>query len=144
MSDRFATGQIGAAHLTSDGTAEGIPARARIEQQEAFASSRVVATRTALDFTVHAQIADRGVRSNEFFVVLEFCPETLLDAILVILEAALAAPATVRVQIDHLETIDVQAIPLMQERRLYTFESRSGGIARNVRFKFISVSAGGA
>lgn len=144
MGDRFATGKIGSVFLTSDGTEEGIPARVRVEGQELFASARVVAPTVALDFTVHAQVAARGVRSNEFLVILEFCPEALLAAIETLLEAALADLSTVRVQIAHLVTFDVMALPLMQERKLFTVDSRSGGIAKNVRFKFISVSPGGA
>jgi hypothetical protein len=144
MGDRFATGQVEDVFLTSDGTNTGIPARARVEQQELYASTQLISTRTALDFTVHAQVSDRGVSSNEFFLVLEFCPEALLDQLLAILDDALSDLTSVRVRLSHLEAFDVQALPLLQERKLYTFDTRSGGIARNVRIKFVSLSAGGA
>jgi hypothetical protein len=144
MSDRYATGQINAVFLTSDGTSSGVPARAQIINQELYASSSLINTRTALDFTVHALVSDRGLSSNEFFLVLEFCPDALLDEILLELQGALDDLTSVRIQLSHQEAFDVEALPLLQDRKLYTFESRSGGILRNVRLKFISLSAGGA
>lgn len=142
MSDRYATGRLDDLHLTSDGTEEGIPCRVRVEGQEQFASGYGNAPSVALDFTVHTQVSDRGVKANEFFLVMEFCPETLLASILTLLNAALDALTTVRVRVTHLETFDVLAVPLTQDRRLYSFESRSGGIAKGVRLKFISIDSG--
>jgi hypothetical protein len=142
MSDRYATGQLDDLFLTSDGTAEGIPCRVRVENQELFASSFVTSPSTALDFTVHTQVGEPGVKSREFFLVLEFCPETLLASIETLLNEAIADSTSVRVLVSHLKTFDVQAVPLAQDRKLYTFESRSGGIAKNVRFRFIAIGAG--
>ncbi|HEV7375517.1 MAG TPA: hypothetical protein VGN95_12410 [Pyrinomonadaceae bacterium] len=142
MSDRFATGRLNDLYLTSDGTSTGIPCRVRVENQEAFASSYVISTAQALDFTVHSQLGNRGVKGLLFDLILDFCPETLLSSILELLNTALASLTTVRVRVTHLQTFDVQAVPLTQDRKLYTFESRSGGIAKTVRLKFISTGPG--
>lgn len=142
MGDRYATAQLDSLYLTSDGTADGIPCRVRVEGQEAFASNYVNSSAVALDFSVHSQVSDRGVKANEFFYVLEFCPESLLALIKTLLDAKIAAGETVRAKVQHLENFDVQAVPLTQGGRLYTFENRSGGIARNVRLRFISTAPG--
>jgi hypothetical protein len=142
LSDRFATGRLNDLYLTDDGAADGIPCRVRVEGQEAFASNYVNSLQTALDFTTHTQFSARGVKSNEFFLILDFCPETLLSSILTLLDAAIASLAPVRVIVSHLETFDVMAMPLTQGQKLFTFESRSGGIAKNVRLRFISTAPG--
>jgi hypothetical protein len=142
MSDRYATGQLDDLFLTSDGTAEGIPCRCRVEGQEQFASAFVTSPLVALDFTTHTQVGEPGVKSREFFLVLEFCPEDLLSDIEELLNEAIAGSTSVRVLVSHLKTFDVRAVPLTQDRKLYTFESRSSGIAKNVRFRFIAIGAG--
>jgi hypothetical protein len=114
----------------------------RVEGQESFASNYVISSAVALDFTVHSQVSDRGVKGNQFDVIAEFCPESLLTAIVVILNACLSGGNTVRVRVQHLQTFDVEAVPLTQGSKLYTFESRSGGIAKSVRLRFISTATG--
>jgi hypothetical protein len=121
-----------------------VPCRCRVEGQEAFASSYVISTQTALDFSVHSQVSNRDVKGIEFALILEYCPESLLTSIIAILDACLSGGSSVRAQIQHLQTFDVQAVPLTQGGRLYTFESRSGGIARIVRLRFISTGPGGS
>lgn len=140
-SDRHARVKIGDLWLTSDGTAEGVPCRVRVENEAAFASALAANTVLAADATPHTQVFDRALRGIPFTVVVEFCPETLLDAIVAVLNAALAALSGVRVQCDSLNSFDVSAAIQTQGGALYTWESRSGGIVKGVRFKFISEGA---
>lgn len=139
---RTAAVKIGTTHLTSDGTNAGRACKVRVENESAFASSFAANSVTALDSTVHTQIVGRGVRGIEFDVVAEFLYEDVLASILAQLNAALGASSPVRVVVDSLTDFDVMAVPVFQGGQLFTFESRSGGVARNVRLRFISTAPG--
>ncbi len=143
MSTRYAKVRIGDLHLTADGTEAGQPCRVRVENESAFASPYAVAHAQSLSFDVHTQRVERGVKGIEFVVVVEQCPEARLDAIAELLNDTLGDGETVRVVAESLTDFDVQALPVMQGDQLFTFESRSGGIARNVRLGFISTGEGG-
>lgn len=141
MSDRYARVQIGGLYLTSDGTGAGTPCRARVEGESAFASPFAVTTTTALDFTPHTQIVNRGARGVPFVVVLDYCAETVLSSLLATLNAALSSRSAVRVRVTSLTNFDVEAVPQPQpDGALFSFESRSGGIAKGVRIGFTSRS----
>lgn len=143
MSTRYASSvRIGTVYLTSDGTVSGTPLRAHVPGEQGFASSYAGSSVHAADGTPHTQLINRGVKGIEFEVLAEFCPETLITLVLAQLNAALAAASAVRVIVDSQTDFDVMAVPVFQDGALYTFASRSGGIARNVRFKFLSTAPG--
>lgn len=143
MSTRFANSvKIGTVYLTSDGTAGGTPLKALVPGESRFASAYAANSVHAADGTPHTQIINRGVKGVAFDVRAEYCPESLIALVVSQLNTALAAGTTVRVIVDSQTDFDVMAVPVLQDGALYTFESRSGGIARGVLFKFLSVSAG--
>lgn len=140
-SDRYARVQINDLFLTSDGTAAGVWCRTRVENEAAFASSLAVNTVLSVDATPLSQILDRSLRGIPFTVVIEYCPESLLESLIAAFNAALISSGTVRVVCDSLTDFDVEANIQPQNGALYTWESRSGGIVKGVRFKFISAGA---
>jgi len=141
MGDKFVTGTVAGVWLTSDGTSTGLPCKARLEGEEAYRSAYVDSQRTALDFTVHTQVSNRGKAGIEFTLILDFTYETVLASILTALDAAMSSGTPVRVTLSHLEVFDVYAMPLSQQGRLYTFTARSLGIAQGVRIRFISTAS---
>ncbi|HLM58900.1 MAG TPA: hypothetical protein VK422_22545 [Pyrinomonadaceae bacterium] len=143
-SERYARIKIGELWLTADGTADGYPCRATVENEAAFASPFAVSHTQALDFTVHTQIAERGLTGIGFAVLLEYCPESLLDDLVEALETALGEGSGLRVVVESLTNFDVLALPVFQGQQLFTWVSRSGGIAKTVRVNFISTGPGGA
>lgn len=140
---RYALLQIGSLHLTHDGTSGGVPCKVLVQNEAAFASALVTSAAAALDFTPHVQAVDRGVKGIEFVPVFDYCPEALLADLVELLTTALADGEAVRVICTSLTSFDVMALPLTFESgELFKFESRSGGIAKGVQFRFISVSQG--
>lgn len=143
MSSRYAEVQIGTVHLTSDGTADGRPCKAAVQNESAFATSLGAVAQTAADSTVYVQTVERGVKAVEFVVVVEQLSETVLAQMQSQLNTALSSGAGVRVVVESLTDFDVTAMPLPDESgQLFSYESRSGGFARNVRIRFISTGAG--
>lgn len=143
MSSRNAKVKIGATWLTHDGSAGGRLCKATVLNESAFASAYTATSEQALNFTVHTQVVNRGVKGIEFAVRAEYLAEDLLAAIITQLSTAFSSGASVRVVVDSLTDFDVMAMPVTGEGgALYTFESRSGGFAKNVQFKFISTGAG--
>ena len=140
---RYALVQIGTVHLTSDGTSDGRPCKVAVPNESAFATTFGAGAQSAADGTVYVQTIDRGVQGIEFFVVAEHLSETVLASITTQLNTGLSSGDGVRVQCESLTDFDVMAMPLPDETgQLFTFESRSGGFAKNVRFRFISTGAG--
>jgi hypothetical protein len=143
MSSRYAEVTIGGIYLTHDGTAGGRRCKVSVQNESAFASAYVASSEQSLDFTVHTQVASRGLKGVEFTVVVEYLSEAVLASILAQLDGALAALSAVRVVVASQTSFDVSASTVVTpEGQLYTFESRSGGFARDVQFKFISTGAG--
>lgn len=143
MSSRYAEVQVGSVHLTHDGTDTGRPCKVSVPNESAFASTLGATPQSAADGTVYVQSIDRGVKGIEFFVVAEQLSETVLASITAQLNTGLSTGAGVRVVVTSLTDFDVTALPLPDESgQLFTFESRSGGYAKGVRFKFISTGAG--
>ena len=144
MPERFAFVKIGSHWLTADGTESAPKCRCEVRNESAFASAYVVSTELALDFSAHSQVANRGVAGIPFTVRAPYASEAVVAAIVAELTAALAALSSVRVIVDSQTSFDVQAVPVVQEGgALFTFDSRSGGIAKGVSFNFISTGAGG-
>lgn len=139
MSSRSAEVKIGSLHLTHDGTSTGRPCKVVVLNEAAFASSFATTSEPALDFTVHTQAINRGVRGIVFFVRVEYINESVLASIITQLSTALSSGGGVRVVVTSLTSFDVMAMPVTtDDGALYTFESRSGGFAKNVQFRFIS------
>lgn len=144
MAQRYAKVKIGATWLTADGTESAPAARCQVRNESAFASQFVASSEQALDFTVHTQVARRALAGIPFGVTAPYLGETQIAAIAAELDAALSSLSDVRVISDGQVLFDVQATPVTTgEGALYTFESRSGGIARGVTFSFISTGPGG-
>lgn len=144
MPQRYAKVKIGSTWLTADGTESAPDARCVVRNESAFASLNVTASEQALDFTVHTQVAARGLSGIPFTVTAPYLGEAQIAAIAAELDAALLALSGVRVISDGQVPFDVQAVPVTtSEGALYTFETRSGGIAKGVSFNFISTGAGG-
>jgi hypothetical protein len=144
MADRYAKVKIGSKWLTSDGAESSPESRCEVTNESAFASAYTASSEQALDFTVHSQIVNRGVRGIPFTVRAPYASEAVLAAIVADLTSALGSLASVRVISQSLNPFDVQAMPVPTDGgALYSFESRSGGIARGVTFSFISTGAGG-
>lgn len=140
---RYARVQLGTTYLTSDGTSDGRPCKVSVPNEAAFASSFGATPQTAADGTIYVQTVNRGVQGIEFFIVAEHLAEAVLAQIITQLNTGLSSGAGVRVIVDSLTDFDVMAMPLPDEAgQLFTFESRSGGYARGVRVRFISIGAG--
>lgn len=140
---RSAAVQIGTTHLTHDGTSTGRPCKCSVQNEGAFASAFGATARSAADGTVYVQTINRGVQGIELVVVAEYLSEAVLAQIVSQLNAGLSSGDGVRVVVDSLTDFDVTAMPLPDEAgQLFTFESRSGGQAQGVRFRFISTGAG--
>jgi hypothetical protein len=143
MSDRYPLIKIGDIFLTSDGTIDGARCRARVENESAFASQYAINSTEALDFTVHSQVAARELRAISFSILCEFHSEAVLASVLTLLNASLASLSDVRIVVTSLTDFDAMARPVLQAGgALFSYESRSGGIAKGVRFNFISTGAG--
>lgn len=145
MPERFAKVKIGATWLTADGTESAPAAHCQVRNEAAFANALVVSTELALDFSAHSQVAARALRGIPFAVSAPYLGEAQIASIVAELDAALGSLETVRVVSDGQVPFDVQAVPVPGDGgALYTFESRSGGIAKGVTFNFISTGAGGS
>lgn len=142
MSDRFAVVQIGSIYLTDSGEADGRPCRVNVPDEEVFASSFVSSPNFSADGLPYFQLANIGVVGKEFSIRLEFCPETLIESLVEEIEEGLETGEGVRVIVESLNDFDVQCLPIIQNGKLYSFESRSGGIAKAVTFRFLSTGAG--
>lgn len=138
---RFARIQIGDTHLTSDGSAEGKPCKAQVENEAAFASGFAARSRASADGTVWTQVIDRDVRGIEFALRIDYLKEETLALVTDELNAALAGSGEVRVAVESLTDLDVYCVPQMQNGALYIWEARSGGIVKGVTFRFISTGA---
>jgi hypothetical protein len=144
MPERYAKVKIGGTWLTADGTESAPAARCVVRNESAFASLNIASSEQALDFTVHTQVAARGLSGIPFAVTAPYLGEAQIAAIVAELDGALSSLSDVRVISDGQVPFDVLAVPVPTgEGALYTFESRSGGIARGVTFQFISTGAGG-
>ena len=144
MPERYAKVKIGETWLTADGTEAAPAARCQVKNEAAFASTNVSSSDEALDFTVHTQVAARGLKDVPFTVTAPYLGEAQIATIVAELDAALGALSGVRVISDGQVPFDVQAVPVPGEGgALYSFESRSGGIAKQVSFNFISTGAAG-
>lgn len=140
---RYARVKIGGTHLTADGTEGATPCKVTVSNESAFASPYAAAAQVAADGTPHTQVVARGVRGVEFVVLVEQCPEAVLALVLAELNLALSSLSAVRVVATSLTDFDVMASPLTFDGgQVFTFESRSGGFARGVQFRFISTAPG--
>jgi len=142
MSTRFASGRLNSVYFTSTGAISGAPCKVAVQGESAFASAYASNNVHAADGTPHTQTIDRGVKGIEFTLVFAFISEAVLALLVAQMNAALLALSTVRVVVDSLTDFDVMASPISQGGALYTFEGRSGGIAKNVQIKFVSVGVG--
>lgn len=142
MSTRFATGSLNGLLFTHTGAEGGDPLKCLVKGEPRFASTLAANSVLAADASVHTQAIDRGVRGNEFDLNFPYIPETLLALIMVEINVALVADATVRIVIDSQVDFDVEAQIVFQDGAPYTYEARSGGVAQNVTFRFIATGPG--
>jgi len=143
-SERYYTGQIGDIHLTSNGTAEGTPAKLEVTGDDQFADDIGETITTAADGTLHAQAIDLPPGSGRAFEVkILFCPAALLTSLEDAIKATRGTDATVRVQLSSVKReIDVEA--KANGNGWLSTGKFSGDVINDVTFRLISTGAGGA
>lgn len=139
---RFYTGQIDGIFLTSDGTAEGTPAKLEVTGDDGFVDDIGETITPAADGSLHAQAIDLPPGSGRAFEIkILFCPAALLTSLETIIKATRGTNTTVRVQLSSVKReIDVQA--KANGNGWLSTGKFSGEVIQDVTFRLISTGPG--
>ncbi len=144
-SERFYVGSLSdgtaTVWLTSDMTADGLPAKLDVSGDDGFADDYGATVTQAADGTVHVQGVALNQASIAFEIKLLFCPADLKAALETLLAPTRHTSATVRVQLASVKReIDVQV--RANGNNWLATGAFSGGIIRDVVLRLISVGPG--
>lgn len=141
MSGRSFAVQIGSHYLTSDGTETGKPCKVVVKGIEAARSNYTGKIEYAASGMPYLFTVEVGEQGKQFEIVIAYCPKDLLDDLVAAINEALDAGVTIRViATGDSGAFDVQALPTLPE--WLSVGAFSGGIVKDVVFRFVSAGAG--
>lgn len=137
---RFAEGSIAGVDLEDTNS---LPLRVDVLDGEAFKSTAIASSVSALDLTVHTQIMAMTSAGVRFGVKLYQCPLSVIEDIVAAMEEAMLAGDSFEVNLADDDGVDGIAVTAVIDYaalngKAYTRGNFSGAYVRDVTFRFVA------